>query len=420
MVEFTGWQYLLIDAANSWGLDKEIYENRIQWTEDNLEVLEQLGEKRSDWKEKPLYLKAVQAIRATQAGKEIGHLVGFDAACSGMQIMSAMTGCRSGALATGLVDPNKRADAYTDCTNIMRQLVPHANLPNLRDSIKQAVMTSLYGSVKEPEKLFGKDTPELTAFWKALYKLAPGASELLQALVDSWQPYALEHSWKLPDGFTAKIKTLDTVDKRISVDELGGASFTYRYTDNVGLEREVKNAANMVHSVDGYILRCVVRRCNYDPVLIDAVATLISAELLERELTTSSMSVALSTDELDVTQYYIDQYKRSGLADIVIAPYLNEKTVCLLTKEHLLSLQSIITTMLAHKPFEVVTIHDDFKCHPNNMNHLRKHYRNILAEIADSDLASDLLSQIYQRKGTFKKLSPDLSKYIRNSAYALC
>lgn len=419
MKEFTGWQYLLIDVANNWGLDKEIYEDRITWAEANLNFLEHLAENR-EWKDKPLYMKAVQAIRAAQDGKEIGHLVGFDAACSGMQIMSAMTGCRSGALATGLVDPNKRADAYTDCTGIMQKLMPGAQLPNLRSMIKDAVMTALYGSVKEPEKVFGNDTPELQAFWKALYKLAPGACQLLEALVDSWHPYALEHLWKLPDGFTAKIKTLDTTDKRISVDELGGASFTYRYTENVGLEKEVKNAANMVHSVDAYVLRCLVRRCNYDKTAVVLAENLIQGELLARALDDTPEVVQMSADELEVIQYYIEQYNRSGIADIVILPYLNQRTTSLLDEAHLRGLQQIINDMLTHEPFEVVTIHDDFKCHPNNMNYLRNHYRNILAVIADSDLVSDLLTQIYQRKGTFPKLSSDLSKYIRNSEYAIC
>ena len=69
-----------------------------------------------------MYLKAVAAVRKAQAGTPTGHLVGFDAVCSGMQIMSALTGCHKGAHATGLVDPNHRADAYTDCTNLMSQL----------------------------------------------------------------------------------------------------------------------------------------------------------------------------------------------------------------------------------------------------------------------------------------------------------
>lgn len=63
---------------------------------------------------------------------------------------------------------------------------------------------------------------------------------------------------------------------------------------------------------------------------------------------------------------------------------------------------------------------DEFKCHANNMNHLRYQYKEILADLADSDIASDILSQIYGTKGTFTKLSNNLGNIIRQSNYALC
>lgn len=50
---------------------------------------------------------------------------------------------------------------------------------------------------------------------------------------------------------------------------------------------------------------------------------------------------------------------------------------------------------------------------------MRQHYINILAELADSDLLSDVFSQIHGTNGTYTKLSNDLSKYIRQSNYAL-
>lgn len=124
MQTFTGFEYLLIDAANNFGLDKQNFEDRIQWAKDNLDDLELLGEMRDPWKEEPLYFKAVMAIRDAQAGNPIGHMIGFDAVCSGMQIMSALTGCYEGARATGLVDPNQRMDAYKECTDLMKLDVP--------------------------------------------------------------------------------------------------------------------------------------------------------------------------------------------------------------------------------------------------------------------------------------------------------
>lgn len=247
MKEFSAFEYLLIDVANNYGHDKLLFEERIEWTLNNINNLESLADGK-EWKEKPLYLKAVMALRAAQGGEPIGHLVHFDAVCSGLQLMSVLSGCHKGAEATGLVDPNRRADAYTQCNDLMTNLLPSHQPPNRAD-VKQATMTTMYGSKAEPVKLFGDGTPELNAFYKALFQMAPGACHLLQTLTDSWQPWALAHAWKLPDGYDAYVKVMQKVeDCRIEVDELGGASFTYVYYVNGGEEKGIKNPANIIHS----------------------------------------------------------------------------------------------------------------------------------------------------------------------------
>lgn len=412
---FTGWEYLLIDAANNFGLDKLRFEERLEWATENLDNLEQLAEEKGQWKQRPLYIKAVQAIRKAQKGIPTGHLVGFDAVCSGMQIMSVLTGCEDGARATGLVDPDRRADAYTDCTALMVEELGY-HLEGERNKVKKAVMTSLYGSRAEPKKEFGEDTPELAAFYRAMYKLAPGPCDLLEALLQSWQPGALEHAWKLPDGFDAKVKVMEPVEKHLEVDELGHTTFTYTYFVNKGKPRDVKNAANVIHSIDAYIMRSLVRRCNYDQPVFALAQEWIQTELMERACQGDPMDAELSQKEL----YYYQQYERSTVVDIVIVPHLTQAGLRGMSSDYLVKLNNIIATMLEHKPFPVVTVHDDFKAHPNNINWLRKHYRNILAELADSDLLSDLLSQLYKTKGTYQKRSYNLSEKILKSNYALC
>lgn len=80
MQTFTGWQYLLIDIANHFGLDKKLFEERIEWAQDNLHNLEEMAPQAENY---PLYMKTLQAIRKAQQGKPSGHLVGFDGVCSG-------------------------------------------------------------------------------------------------------------------------------------------------------------------------------------------------------------------------------------------------------------------------------------------------------------------------------------------------
>lgn len=415
MQTFTGFEYLLIDAANQFGLDKLTFDKRIQWAMENLDRLEELTEEGEE-KERPLYIKAVQAIRKAQRHEPTGHMVGFDAVCSGIQIMSVLTGCVAGATATGLVLPDVRSDAYTQTTDVMNDILGGAIVVPRNDA-KKALMTSFYGSRKTPKEIFGEDTEELQAFYRAAQTVAPGPWELLHVLVDSWQPYALSHDWKLPDGYDVHVKVLTEREVRIEVDELDHSTFSYKYYENHGEEKGLSNAANVVHSIDAYVLRCMHRRCNYDAAIVDKAHKLITDTLLFRE--------EYAVQERPITPdtrlaYYIEQYERSQMADVVILPHLAEENVEELSTEHLEKLLLIITTMQAHKPFPLVTIHDEFRCHPNHMNHLRRHYRNILAELCESEILSDILSQIYGEKCIWKKPDNNLADLIRQANYALC
>lgn len=410
MEKFTGWQYMLIDLANAYGLDKELFGDRIQWAEAHLPQLENMVEEAET---KPLFVKAMQAIRKVQRGEPTGHVIGFDACCSGIQVMSALTGCLAGATNTGLVNPNVRADAYTMTTSVMEGLLGgtvHVD----RKGAKLALMTSFYGSKKEPINIFGADTPELNAFYQAANVVAPGAWELLQDLLASWQPYALEHHWKLPDGFDARVKVMEKKEARIEVDELDHATFTYEFYENTGTKSGLSNVANVVHSVDAYVLRCIHRRCNYDKEMVEK-----AMEYLYEAKDDYGHGANVVPHYAGDLLRYIDFYKATQMADVVIFPLLNEENVQALTEEHIDKLIVIGQSMLQHKPFPVVTIHDEFKCGPNHMNHLRQHYINIFAEMADSTMLDDILSQIHGKQGHFTKLSSNLSGLIRGSNYAL-
>lgn len=411
---YTGWQYLLIDAATQYGHDKATFEQRIAWAEMSLHQLEALADRAES---KPLYLKAVQAIRKAQQGQATGHLVGVDGCCSGIQVMSALTGCVNGATATGMVDPDKRADAYSECTSVMNDILGAGNQVQVsRKDAKAALMTSFYGSKLQPKSIFGEDTPELAAFYEAAQKIAPGAWDLLQTLLASWQPYALMHRWVLPDGFDARIKVMKKMETRIEVDELDHASFTYEYYDNIGSKTGLSNAANVTHSVDAYILRCMHRRLNYDPVMVQVAADILEIEMISRSLGQKRWHCILSNE----MEYYMGLWQRTQMADVVILPYLNETNVQSLDQKHLEQLATIVNGMLQYQPFELVTIHDEFKAHPNNVNWVRWQYKEILAELSESTVLDDILSQIYQVPGTFPKLSQNLGSMIRNSNYALC
>lgn len=166
--------------------------------------------------------------------------------------------------------------------------------------------------------------------------------------------------------------------------------------------------------VDAYVLRSMHRRCNYDRAMVEKAAKRLEIEMIARQLG-SPQTVASGK-----VGYYIEQFERSSVADVVILPYLDQVTVSNLSLDHMQKLMAIVQGMLQYQPFELVTIHDEFQAHPNNLNWVRWQYKEILAELAESNLLDDLLSQLYQTKGYFPKRSKDLASKIRKSNYGLC
>lgn len=196
---------------------------------------------------------------------------------------------------------------------------------------------------------------------------------------------------------------------------MGHATFTYEFYENEGTKRGLSNVANAIHSFDAYVLRAMHRRCNYNREIAEEAASLIEVEMISRSL---GMQRTV-TRPAGKAGYYVEQYERSTLVDVVIMPYLNEENVQQLSQEHLEKLAEIINGMLQYQPFPLVTVHDAFAAHPNNVNWVRWQYKEILADIADSDVLNDILSQLYGMPGTFNKLSFNLGDLVRESEYGL-
>lgn len=134
---YTPLEYLKIDIANQFGLDKFLFEERIKWVDDHETQLEQLTDQ-ADNKTKDRFISAVMAYREVQADRPTGHLVGLDACASGPQIMSAVTRDPVGAKHTNL-NGNQRNDVYSITTNTMNRLLGN-DVKYDRKQVKMALM----------------------------------------------------------------------------------------------------------------------------------------------------------------------------------------------------------------------------------------------------------------------------------------
>lgn len=252
MQTFTGTEYLKIDIANCYGLDKETWAKRLAWVaanEPNLESLDGSADSPI------LYRKAVRALRTVQRGEPTGHVMGLDATASGLQIMAALSGCVNTAQSVNLVNTGRREDVYGAVAQYMCTL-PGINVT--RKQLKKPIMTVFYGSTEQPKSVFGEG-PELVAFYQALREKLTGAYGLMGLFQSFWRADVEYHSWKLPDGHVAKVPVTETVEKSLEIDEFDHLRYAYRSTQLSPKAQSRALAANIVHSIDGWVVRMMVR-----------------------------------------------------------------------------------------------------------------------------------------------------------------
>ena len=152
MQEFSPIDYIRIDIANNHGMDKETWKDRIDWVTSNEKVLNRL----IATADKPLlFEKGINALSDAKKGKATGFAMSLDSTSSGLQCFAVLTGCTRTAENTNIINTGKREDVYAKIAKTMNAL-PDVNVS--REDTKKPVMTTLYGSKKQPEQLFGKGT----------------------------------------------------------------------------------------------------------------------------------------------------------------------------------------------------------------------------------------------------------------------
>jgi hypothetical protein len=263
-------------------------------------------------------------------------------------------------------------------------------------------MTHFFGSTARPKKVFGEG-PLLQTFYDTIWANAPGAEEINQAMLGLWDDNALEHTWVLPDNFHVKIKVTGVVTEMVHfLDE----PFEVSHKENMPVTGGRSLCANMVHSIDGMVVREMQRRCNYDASWIQELTKLLDNGAAGRNTHRESDLLVLELWE---------HFKNTGFLSTRILDYLDIDNLGLVNHK---AIQDLIATLPA-KPFELISIHDCFRCLPNYGNDLRRQYNTILADIAESDLLSSIVSQICRRVIQIGKLDPNLAQDIRQTNYAL-
>lgn len=408
MQRFTGKTYLKIDIANNFGLDKATWNERIEWFDKHENELAELLNRAA---EPALFFAGVQAWQATKRGEATGYPISLDATSSGLQILAALTGDRKAAQLCNVVNVFKdnepvRCDGYTVIYGAMLEVVGEASKIT-REKTKEAIMTALYGSEAVPKEVFGEGAL-LQVFKDTMQAMAPAAWELNEAFILMWDNEALINSWVLPDNFHVHVKVMDRVSETVHFLNKGYDTFR---TVNQAKEEGRSLGANTVHSIDGMIVREMVRRCNYDATKVGELRMYITYLDQGGELT-----VLFDDDyNADMVRTLWKHYEESGYLSARIIDHLNAHNLHLVRSETILELLD----SLPEQPFEVLTVHDCFRCLPNYGNDLREQYSRQLMLIAKSNLLQFILCQILQRNVTIGKLDETLWQDIARTEYSL-
>lgn len=371
--EYTGFEWLLIDVASRFGLDKETNDVRIQWSvetvlplvklaEDTNELTELLAPLIDTADERPMFTGACLGLWDTVNGRVSTWQVGQDAASSGPALLSTLLKDVVGMRYCGILG-NTVPDLYTSVTNAMNDSKYN------RKIVKKGIVPHVYASEAEPKKVFGKAYPKFLKAYKSIVNKAQEASDFM---VKAWNSYATEHRFTMPDGAEIVIPVI--IKKKKSI-PCGKYTFEYIY-DDIGNVKQGKAgtkglSANSTHSYDGYILRELNRRCNYDPALFKRCYRLLT---VSRD--TSNKPVP-ATDRLIHLE---ELYYKFNQASAVAFEYLDEANVHNISQEYADTLIELLEASLSHAPFEVSNIHDEFKTLPNYVCNMKIHYNTLMVE----------------------------------------
>jgi len=395
---FTGQEYLKIDIASNFGLDKVSWNERISWFDANENQLEKMIK---DAKEPALFYAGICAWRDVQADKAIGYMISLDATSSGLQILACLTGDDKAARLCNVIDTGNREDAYTGIYEAMLKKTGGNHVLDRKDT-KQAVMTAFYSSKAVPKAVFGEGTL-LDTFYETLQEEAPAAWELNEAMLTAWNSEALSHDWILPDNFHCNIKVMGRLKETVHFLDEPYEVFT---KVNMPMEQGRSLGANLVHSIDGMIVRELTRRCSYDHNVHIEVCKVLSEE---------AKPMAKLNDDDQMVKTLWDHYKQSGYLSARIIDHIRCTNVHLIDRDAILDL----IASMPPRPFTVVSIHDCFRCLPHYGNDLRKQYNLQLKLIAKSNMLSFLLSQIIGHRIPVGKMNPMMWKQIEETNYAL-
>ena len=289
------------------------------------------------------------------------------------------------------LDSNMPSDIYTTIGEEIRKTFNLGDIP--RKVIKKALMAWGYGGSAGLCSLTNTKPEQLNSVMEDIANDLgfKGIYSMRQACLDAWDEDALEHSWELPDGYEIhQVITQDTFArdmltgqyvypaKRVEITLNGRQRGIDCRWAKVGTRDKKESGtrsigANLIHSLDAFLMREIVRRCKQD--------FNIKPEEF-KEVIKSGFSISISVSEDKAMDIY-NMWRETNVVSLNILNHLHVGDK--LPSDYYDAICKIIAT-LPEEGFDIRPIHDEFACLPRYANAMRRQFNHLIAELYQSTI----------------------------------
>jgi hypothetical protein len=370
--------WLHMDVARSYGLDKATWQERLQWSLANPGL--QQGAK-----EPFLYKSAHEALQRAYRGEAIDHVISLDATASGIQCLSLMA--QDGESA-------RRVNLGSDRVNNVYRDVQAEMGPFDYERTKRATMTHFYESVMTPLQLFGENYPKFLA---AMEKSMPGPTAIRDA-VASCMDCREQYRWTMMDGYEVVMDVTSPVE--CTMDLGAGHSISWMEHRKAGVATKGLTA-NVTHSLDALVLREVLRR-THNPYEWYAKETPFE-ELREKDI---------------LLMQSILRWKKTQFVSVEFMDHCDQLNQHLVPRELMMAVE---TRTMADCMY-IQPIHDCYRVRATDASKLFQIVKEVMADLAYAKTAEWILPQLGY-KGVIKddeSKRTALKAQVLNSSYLIC
>lgn len=429
MKNLTSYEYALKTLANHAfkGSDKETLEVQVALGKKLLPMLPTLSTMEGVKEFSTKHVLEASNIRGLMSLSNdiLNHRFGWvplDTASSQSLITSAITRDNECLNKIFHLDSNMPSDIYTTIGEEIRKTFNLDDIP--RKVIKKALMAWGYGGSSGLCALTQTKPEQLAEVMEDISNELgfQGIYAMRQACLDAWDEDALDHKWKLPDGYEIhQVITQDTFArdmltgqyvypaKRVEITLNGKQRGIDCRWSKVGKRNKKESGtrsigANLIHSLDAFLMREIVRRCKQDfPIKPEDF----------KEVIESGFLLVKDTKAEDI----YNMWKNTNVVSLNILNHLHYGDV--LPTDYYNAICKIIDT-LPEEGFDIRPIHDEFACLPRYANSMRRQFNHLIAELYQSTMLQYFCKQFELLDiKPMEDAKPEMVKQILEADYLL-